>query len=157
MGGKPSFFYFYNYFSSKLYTSPRYYIGGRKVAKGHWSAALRQFTIRISLNTLFKKGRCSGCSEFMWLALFDCFNTPYTWIFGCKDADQQVLMSVRLSKCPSPRIEILPSYSIQCNSIKFQNVPECSRMFKKVQEYSRMFQNVPECWLLVNQCHETTM
>ncbi len=61
MGGKPSFFYFYNYFSSKLYTSPRYSIGGRMAAKGHWSAAVRQFTIRISLNTLFKKGRCSGC------------------------------------------------------------------------------------------------
>ena len=63
MGVKPFFFYFSNYFSSKvhLYTSPRYYVGGRTAAKGQWSAAVRQYTIRISLNNTSQKGRCPGC------------------------------------------------------------------------------------------------
>ena len=62
------------------------------------------------------------------------------YFFGCKDAAQQVLMSV----CPCVRhqVEILPSYSIQCNSVQFH---ECSRMFKNVLECLRMFQIVPEC------------
>ena len=76
-GGKTFLFYFYNFFSSKLYTSPRYPIGGRTAAKGHWSAAVR------SLNTLFKKGRCSGCiaskpqlsfsQEVRFTHIFSCF------------------------------------------------------------------------------------
>ena len=89
-------------------------------------------------------------------------------VFSCEDAAQQVLMYV----CPSVRVcvcgqvEILPSYSIQCNSRMFQNVPECSRMhaeisrmlqnacrmLQNVAEYIqnsfRMFQNVPECMQL---------
>ena len=44
-----------------------------------------------------------------------------------------------------PQIEILPSYSIRCDSVQFQNVLEFYRMFKNVPECSRMFQNVPEC------------
>ena len=43
-------------------------------------------------------------------------------IFGCEDTALQVLMSVCLCV---PHVEILPSYSIQCNSVLFQNVPEC--------------------------------
>ena len=62
MGVKPFFFYFYNHFSFKLYTSPCYYVGGRTEAKGHWSAAVRQSTIRISLNSTSQKGRRPGCN-----------------------------------------------------------------------------------------------
>ena len=52
------------------------------------------------------------------------------YVFGCKEAAQQVIMYVCVSES---QVEILPSYRIQCN-IQY-TVPECSRMF----------QNVPEC------------
>ena len=82
--------------------------------------------------------------EFLWInQVIICRNYPslnsgtrsLNKLFGCKDAAQQVLMSVCLCET---QVEILPSYSIQCNSVQFQNVQECSRMFKNVQECSRM-------------------
>ena len=106
MGGKPSFFYFYNYFSSKLYTSPRYPIGGRTAAKGHWSAAVRQFTIRISLNSLFKKGRCSGCIGFWWKmyrrAVWQCLRSLYNVFSSFLDSyilDNEALSQVSSNQC----------------------------------------------------------
>ena len=69
MGVKPFFFYFYNYFSFKLYTSTHYYVGGRTAANVHWSAAVRQCTIRISLNIGSKKGLCPRCNVVLNLIL----------------------------------------------------------------------------------------
>ena len=54
-------------------------------------------------------------------------------LFSCKYAALHVLMYVCPSVCG--QFEIIPSYSIQCNSIQFQTVPECSRMHADPWDY----------------------
>ena len=67
-GGNLSFFIF-TIFPSRMYTSPRNSIGGNKAAKVHLSAAVRQCTIRISLNIGSKKGLCPRCNVVLNLIL----------------------------------------------------------------------------------------
>ena len=67
------------------------------------------------------------------------------WVFSCKDAAQQVLMSVCPSVCLSSNLKFF--HIMQ--SLQFQNVLDCSKMF---QNAYRMFQNVPECMQNVPEC-----
>ena len=47
--------------------------------------------------------------------------------------------------CGCATVCVLPSYSIQCNSVQFQNIPECFRIFQIIPDCSRLFQTLPEC------------
>ena len=88
-----------------------------------------QGTLHVSLYTCLRLSVCPMKSV-LELTIF---------IFSCKDAAQQVLMSsVCLSVCPSAKLKlyILTAFNV------FHDVPECSRMFQNVPE---CMQNVPEC------------
>ena len=83
---------------------------------------------------------------------------PFGIVFSCKDAAQEVLMSVRPCEF---HVEILSQCANLYSSRMFQNVPECSRMFQNVPECSRIhaefmqnvpIQNVPECMQNVPEC-----
>ena len=84
-------------------------------------------------------------------------------LFSCKDAAQQVLMSVcpsvRLSVCLSPKLKfyLLTEFKMFQNvSECIKNVLECSRMHtegsRMFQNTCRMFQNVTKCIQNVPEC-----
>ena len=102
----------------------------------------------VSRNETMVNGTCLNSFKVCEKILGSIRSSRNDNLFSCKDAAQQVLMSlsVHLFFCLSvSKVEILPSYSSQCNSVQFQNVPECSRMFQNVPECSRIIKNVQEC------------
>ena len=75
-------------------------------------------------------------------------------ILSCKDAAQQVLMSMCVSLSIGPSIWV-PSWNSaflhpSTTSRMYQNVPECSR--KKERKYAECMQKVPECMKKVPIC-----